>query len=143
MRDHPPNNYTAVRLMSRFSRSCKIHCEICEFFARLTNCRLYCNFPLFFLTFTKFALIAKSRKIDDLSRYWRLSQGPFADLKDRFSYAFIYFSPLIPYPFMQVPVVQTLDSAIHRINHYPKDKYYENQLRYPVERGRASLCRPL
>ena len=24
------------------------------------------------------------------------------------------------------PVVQTLDSAIHRINHYPADKYFEN-----------------
>ena len=31
------------------------------------------------------------------------------------------------------PVVQTLDSAIHRINHYPVDKYYGNQLRYPVD----------
>ena len=31
----------------------------------------------------------------------------------------------------QAPVVQTLDSAIHRINHYPADKYYGNQLRYP------------
>ena len=26
-------------------------------------------------------------------------------------------------------VVQTLDSATHRINHYPADKYYRNQLR--------------
>ena len=25
--------------------------------------------------------------------------------------------------FHQAPVVQTLDSAIHRINHYPADKY--------------------
>ena len=32
------------------------------------------------------------------------------------------------------PVVQTLDSAIHRINHYPADKYYGNQLRYPLDR---------
>ena len=32
------------------------------------------------------------------------------------------------------PVVQTLDSAIHRINHYPADKYYRNQLRYPLDR---------
>ena len=24
---------------------------------------------------------------------------------------------------IQAPVVQTLDSAIHRINHYPADKY--------------------
>ena len=31
-------------------------------------------------------------------------------------------------------VVQTLDSAIHRINHYPADKYYGNQLRYPLDR---------
>ena len=30
------------------------------------------------------------------------------------------------------PVVQTLDSAIHRINHYPADKYLGNQLRYPL-----------
>ena len=30
-------------------------------------------------------------------------------------------------------VVQTLDGAIHRINHYPADKYYGNQLRYPVD----------
>ena len=27
----------------------------------------------------------------------------------------------------QARVVQTVDSAIHRINHYPADKYYENQ----------------
>ena len=26
----------------------------------------------------------------------------------------------------QAPVVQKLDSAIHRINHYPADKYYRN-----------------
>ena len=31
------------------------------------------------------------------------------------------------------PVVQTLDSAIHRINHYPADKCYGNQLRYPLD----------
>ena len=34
---------------------------------------------------------------------------------------------------VQVPVVQKLDSAIHRINHYPVDKYNGNQLRYPLE----------
>ena len=33
----------------------------------------------------------------------------------------------------QGPVAQTLDSAIHRINHYPADKYYGNQLRYPLD----------
>ena len=31
------------------------------------------------------------------------------------------------------PVVQKLDNAIHRISHYPEDKYYENQLRYPLD----------
>ena len=30
-------------------------------------------------------------------------------------------------------VVQTLDTAIHRINHYPTDKYYGNQLRYALD----------
>ena len=30
-------------------------------------------------------------------------------------------------------VVQTLDSAIHQINHYPADKYCGNQLRYPLD----------
>ena len=33
----------------------------------------------------------------------------------------------------QAPVVQTLDSAIHRTNHYPADKYYGNQLRHPLD----------
>ena len=33
----------------------------------------------------------------------------------------------------QAAVVQTLDSAIHRVNHYPADKYYGNQLRYPLD----------
>ena len=31
-------------------------------------------------------------------------------------------------------VVQTLDSAIHRINHYPVDTGQGNQLRYPLDR---------
>ena len=37
---------------------------------------------------------------------------------------------------LEAPVVQTLDSAIHRINRYPVDKYYNygNQLRYPLDR---------
>ena len=34
---------------------------------------------------------------------------------------------------LQARVVQTLDSAIHRINHYPADKYWRNQLRYSVD----------
>ena len=33
----------------------------------------------------------------------------------------------------QAPVVQKLDSAIHRINHYPADKYHGSQLRYPLD----------
>ena len=32
------------------------------------------------------------------------------------------------------PVVQTLDTAIHRINHYPADKYLGNQFRYSLDR---------
>ena len=35
---------------------------------------------------------------------------------------------------VQAPVVQTLDSAIHRISHYPVDKYLGNQLHYPLVR---------
>ena len=31
------------------------------------------------------------------------------------------------------PVVQTMDSAIHRINHYPVDKHLQNRLSYPVD----------
>ena len=39
----------------------------------------------------------------------------------------------IEHSILLAPVVQTLDSAIHRINHYPADKYYANQLRYPLD----------
>ena len=35
-------------------------------------------------------------------------------------------------------VVQTLDSTIHRINHYPADKYWRNQLRYSVDSDLSS-----
>ena len=35
---------------------------------------------------------------------------------------------------MQAPVIQTLDSTIYRINHYPADKCLGNQLRYPLDR---------
>ena len=37
--------------------------------------------------------------------------------------------------FKHLALVQTLDSAIHRINHYPADKYQGNQLRYPLDRS--------
>ena len=36
------------------------------------------------------------------------------------------------------PVVRKLDSAIHRINRYPEDKYYDIQLRYPVDSNLSS-----
>lgn len=36
------------------------------------------------------------------------------------------------------PVVQKVDSAIHRIIHYPADKYKENQLHYPLDRYQSS-----
>ena len=44
------------------------------------------------------------------------------------------------------PVVQMLDSAIHRINHYAADKYQGNQLRYPLDsaiqrlNNRGQMC---
>ena len=31
------------------------------------------------------------------------------------------------------PVVQRLDNAIHRINRYPVDKYWQNKPRYPLD----------
>ena len=31
------------------------------------------------------------------------------------------------------PVVRKLDSVIPRINRYPEDKHYDNQLHYPVD----------
>ena len=31
------------------------------------------------------------------------------------------------------PVVQTMDSAVHRINYYPADEHSQNQLSYPVD----------
>ena len=41
------------------------------------------------------------------------------------------------------PVVQKLDSAIHQINHYPGDKYYENQLRYSLDSNLSSGYRAI
>ena len=40
--------------------------------------------------------------------------------------------------FRLAPVVQKLDSAIHRITRYPAGKYYENQLRYPLNSDLSS-----
>ena len=36
--------------------------------------------------------------------------------------------------FTQALVVKMLDSTIHRINHYPADKYWGNYLHYPLDR---------
>ena len=40
---------------------------------------------------------------------------------------------ILPKKAPQDPVVQTLDSAIHWIDHYPADKYLGNQLLYPLD----------
>ena len=34
---------------------------------------------------------------------------------------------------VQAPVVQRLDNTIHRINHYPADKWWQNKPRYPPD----------
>ena len=36
------------------------------------------------------------------------------------------------------PVVHKMDSSIHRINHYPVDRYERNQLHYPLDRDLSS-----
>ena len=38
----------------------------------------------------------------------------------------------------QAPVVQMLDSVIHRINHYPADKYGEKQLHFALDKDFSS-----
>ena len=38
----------------------------------------------------------------------------------------------------QAPLVQMLDNAIHQINHYPADKYWGNQLHFPLDRDLSS-----
>ena len=37
------------------------------------------------------------------------------------------------------PVVQRLDNAIHRINHYPVDKCWQNKPRYPLDSDLSNL----
>ena len=48
----------------------------------------------------------------------------------------VVWSCHVSFPTMlnEIPAVQTLDSAILWINHYPVEKYYENQLCYPLVR---------
>ena len=47
----------------------------------------------------------------------------------------LFVSSSLPIPVVQAPVVQKLDSAIIRINHYPTQvtDECENQLHYPVD----------
>ena len=40
---------------------------------------------------------------------------------------------LLTFSITLAPVVQTMDSAVHRINYYPADKHSQNQLSYPVD----------
>ena len=44
----------------------------------------------------------------------------------------------VPNPFGRAQVVQKLDNAIHRINRYPENNLYENQLGYPLARNLSS-----
>ena len=39
---------------------------------------------------------------------------------------------------MLAPVVQTMDSAVHRINYYPADKHQQIQLSYPLDNDLSS-----
>ena len=48
-------------------------------------------------------------------------------------HSFLHFSRAKDVINHLTPVVQTLDSVIHRINHFLADKYYGNQLRYPLD----------
>ena len=43
--------------------------------------------------------------------------------------------PVVAFPLFgdQAPVVQRVDSAIHRINRYPVDKSWRKKLRYPLD----------
>ena len=47
-------------------------------------------------------------------------------------YSSVYFQSFVLLHL--APVVKTLDSAIHRINHSPVDKYLGKQLHYPLDR---------
>ena len=47
-------------------------------------------------------------------------------------YSSVYFQSFLLHHL--APGVQTLDSAIHRINHSPVDKYLRKQLHYPLDR---------
>ena len=52
--------------------------------------------------------------------------------------SFIYSFPtqqdcVLPVARLRAPIVQTLDNAIHRINLYPVDKYWQNKPRYTLD----------
>ena len=74
-----------------------------------THIAIYNNY--YFIGF----LIVKCRVF---IRHWRLENSPFTSRN----------SPAN----VQVWVVQKMDIAIYRINHYPSDKYLGNQVCYPV-----------
>ena len=68
------------------------------------------------LTFSAFRMGAYSR--------WALIRG-WALIRIKLIQYLIY--PLHSNIICLAPVVQKLDNAIHRINHYPVEKYYGNQ----------------
>ena len=47
---------------------------------------------------------------------------------------YMYMYPHEPVSRVLAPVVQTLDSAIHRINHYPADSVIDFRNTYPLDR---------
>ena len=61
-----------------------------------------------------------------LMRWWKTGVKIYWENKAKFINTVCWISTV-----KQAPVVQTLEVAIHRINRYPVDKYYENELRYP------------
>ena len=78
---------------------------------------LYPWFAMPKVTRTRWAEIHPSPTILNISEDLRIGEG----MRENNAYHFL------------APVVQTLDSAIRRINHYPADKYYGNQLRYLLD----------
>ena len=49
------------------------------------------------------------------------------------SFSFSSLPGLMTLWILQAQVVSTLDSAIHRLNHYPANKYKGSPLRYPLD----------
>ena len=53
--------------------------------------------------------------------------------KKNYSPYIIFWADYV-YVILLAPDVQKLDSSLHWINHYLVDKYWDKQLRYPLER---------